>query len=155
MTTPHSSHRMEKVESTIARAVQQVIARGLQDPRAGGLISVVRVDVSPDMATAMVFISVYPEEKQELSMHALRHAAKHIRREASELMAIRKMPSLDFRLDLSLKRQAEVFDALAKARQSTPVDTAPTSDSANTSPAPERDPPAPLGTADGPATEGP
>jgi ribosome-binding factor A len=144
------THRIEKVESTIGRAVQQVIARGLQDPRAGGLISVVKVDVSPDMATAMVFISVYPEEKQELTMHALRHAAKHIRREASELLAIRKMPNLDFRLDMSLKRQAEVFGALAKARESTPIDSPPPKGGANTSPAPESD-----SATDGPAPEGP
>jgi ribosome-binding factor A len=102
------------------------------------------------MATAMIFISVYPEEKQDLSMHALRHAAKHIRREASELMAIRKMPNLDFRLDTSLKKQAEVFDALSKARQSTPIDSTSPEAPANTSDAPDRDSPT-----HGPAPEGP
>jgi ribosome-binding factor A len=112
------THRIEKIESTVARAIQQVIARGLNDPRAGGLISVTRVDVSPDMANAMVFISVYPEEKQAMSMHALRHAAKHIRHEAAELIAIRKMPLIEFRVDKTLKQQAEVYDALAKARDS-------------------------------------
>jgi len=133
------SHRIEKVESTLARAIQQVISRGLNDPRAGGLISVTHVDVSPDMANALVFISVYPEEKQAMSMHALRHAARHIRHEAGELIAIRKMPSIEFRVDSSLKRQAEVYDALAKARASEPPGK-PASDETPVHPDPANDP---------------
>ena len=108
------SHHIEKLQSTLARAVQQVISQGLHDPRASGLISVTRVDVSPDQANALVFVSIFPEDRQELSMHALRHAARHIRHEAAELMAVRRMPSIEFRLDKSLKHQAEVYQALAK-----------------------------------------
>ena len=141
-------HRLEKVESTLARAIQQVISQGLHDPRASGLISVTRVDVSPEMAIAMVFVSIYPEERSELTMHALRHAAKHIRHQAAELIEIRRMPSIEFRLDKSLKHQAEVFDALAKARESSPEtpgtsDAAPAPHAANDPLAPP--PPAPKG----------
>lgn len=114
------THRIEKIESTLARAIQQVISRGLNDPRAGGLISVLRVNVAQDMANATAFVSVYPEEKAELTMHALRHASRHIRHQAAELMAIRKVPVIEFRLDKSLKQQSEVFTALAKAREQTP-----------------------------------
>lgn len=114
------THRIEKIESTMARAIQQVISRGLNDPRAGGLISVLRVNVAQDMANATAFVSVYPEEKAELTMHALRHASRHIRHQAAELMAIRKVPVIEFRLDKSIKHQGEVFIALAKAREQTP-----------------------------------
>jgi ribosome-binding factor A len=115
------THRIEKIESTLARAIQQVISQGLHDPRASGLISVLRVDISPDMASAMVFVSIYPEERSELTMHALRHAARHIRHQAADLIAIRRVPVIEFRLDRSLKHQAEVFGALAKARDQTPM----------------------------------
>ncbi len=111
------SHRVEKIESTLARAVQEVLRRGLNDPRARGLISVTSVDVSPDLHNAIVFVSILPEEHQDLTMHALRHASRHIRREAGELMAIRRLPELEFRLDLSLKKQAEVFEALSKVQK--------------------------------------
>ena len=132
-------HRHEKVESTLARAIQQVISQGLHDPRASGLISVLRVDVSPEMASAMVFVSIYPEDRSELTMHALRHAARHIRHQAAELVALRRMPNIEFRLDKSLKHQAEVFDALAKAREQSPDPSLapPTPDAANDSPAPK------------------
>lgn len=114
------SHRLDKIQSTLQRAIQSVLAHGLHDPRAGGLITVTRVDVSPDLANAIVWISVLPEEKQNLTMHAIRHASRHIRHDASDLMDLNKMPQLDFRLDTSLKKQAEVYQALAKARAETP-----------------------------------
>lgn len=109
------SHRVEKVQATLARAVQEVLRRGLNDPRAGGMISVTSVDVSPDLRNAIVQVSVFPEEKQDLTMHALRHAAGHIRHEVGELMSIRRVPELEFRVDLSLKKQAEVLGAISKA----------------------------------------
>ena len=114
------THRIEKIESTLARAIQQVISQGLHDPRAGGLISVLRVNVAQDMANATAFVSVYPEEKAELTMHALRHASRHIRHQVADLMAIRKVPVIEFRLDKSLKHQSDVFTALSKAREQTP-----------------------------------
>jgi ribosome-binding factor A len=110
-------HRIEKIQSTMARAVQEVLARGLHDPRAGGLITVTHVDVSPDLRNAVVHVSVLPAEKGSLTVHALEHAARHIRREVGEKMHIKKMPEFTFRLDESLKRQAEVFTAINLASQ--------------------------------------
>ena len=109
------SYRREQIESTILRAVRQVLARGLADPRAGGMITVTAVELTGDLKTANVMISVYPEAKQDLTMHALHDAAAHIRHEAGELVALKQMPQVAFKLDLTLKRQAEVVRALSKA----------------------------------------
>jgi ribosome-binding factor A len=116
------SHRVEKIESTLARALQQVIARGLADPRAGGLISVTKVDVSPDLKQATIFVSIFPEQKQKLTMHALAHAAGHLRRQTGELMHIKRMPEFVFKLDTTLKEQAELLNAMHKASESTNAD---------------------------------
>lgn len=112
------SHRLDKVRSTLARAVREVIARGLNDPRATGMISVTEVTVSPDLRNATVLVSIYPEDRTKLTMHALESAAKHIRREVGEIIALNQVPALIFRLDTSLKKQAEVFNALGKAHDS-------------------------------------
>lgn len=112
------SHRIDKVRSTLARAVREVIARGLNDPRATGMISVTDLTVSPDLRNATVLVSIFPEDRTKLTMHALESAARHIRREVGELVALNQVPALIFRLDTSLKRQAEVFNALGKAHDS-------------------------------------
>lgn len=114
------SRRTEQLSSTLQRAIQQVLARGLADPRYGGLVTVTGLKITEDLKNADVLISVLPEEKQELTMHAIRHAAAHIRREAAELVAMRTLPTLNFRLDLSLKKQAEVLRAISKAAEVTP-----------------------------------
>ncbi len=119
------SHRLEKIQSTMTRAVQEVLAQGLHDPRAGGLITITHIDVSPDLHNAIVHVSVLPAEKGSLTVHALQHAARHIRRGVGEKMHIKAVPELTFRLDDSLKKQAEVFAAINKAAASRPTPPAP------------------------------
>lgn len=109
------SRRTEQLASTLHRAIQEVIGRGFQDPRISGLITITSVKVTEDMRSATILISVLPADRQELTMHGLRNAAAHIRREAGDLVAVRKMPELHFKTDESLKKQAGVFRAIAEA----------------------------------------
>ncbi len=110
-----TSHRKEQVASTLQRAIQQVLVKGLNDPRVRGLITVTDVEVPPDLRTATVMISVLPEERQNLSLRGIQEAARHIRHEVSELVDMKQIPELFFKLDLSLKKQAKAMQAIAKA----------------------------------------
>lgn len=114
------SRRNEQISSVLREAIQEFIARGLNDPRVGGLVTVTAVKVADDLKNADVMISVFPEEKQELAIHGLRHAATHIRRQVSDKVALRQIPQFHFKLDRSLKKQAEVLRALAQAAETTP-----------------------------------
>jgi len=111
------SPRPEQTASALRRAVQEVLGRGLQDPRVRGIITVTGLDLSEDGREAVVKVSVMPAEHQELTVHGLRAASGHIRRQAADRIRIRRMPKLIFRLDTSLKKQAEVLGALARARE--------------------------------------
>ncbi len=109
------SRRTEQMASTIRQALQETIDRGLADPRISGLITVTQVRVTDDVKSAYIDVSVLPAERQDLTMHGLRAAARHIRREVGDLVAVKQMPELVFRLDQSLKKQASVLDAIARA----------------------------------------
>lgn len=106
------SHRHEQTESTLKRKIAEVIERGIGDPRVRGLISVTEVDVSPDRKQATVSISVLPEQHATLAIAGLQDAAKHIRSQVARSIAMRVMPTLTFRLDQTLKKQAKVFEAI-------------------------------------------
>jgi ribosome-binding factor A len=106
------SQRLEQIASVIQIAVQRVISRGLNDPRVRGLISITKVEVAPDLADARVYVSVLPAENAELTMHGLRSAAGHIQAEIAGEVAARRLPRLSFRLDDSLKKQAEIDQAI-------------------------------------------
>lgn len=109
------SHRHRQIESTLKQALQRVLARGLSDPRAdGAMVTVTELSLGSDLKTATIKVSVLPRAREKLAMHALRHAAAHIRRQASELVALKQMPQLAFVVDEGLKKQGEVLDALAK-----------------------------------------
>lgn len=111
----------EQVASLLKRAIQDVLSRGLSDPRVRGLISVTEVKVSPDLANASVGISVLPDEHATLSMRGIEHAASHIRSQVSRSVALRRVPRLSFHLDESLKKQAAVHAAISKAVGDSPA----------------------------------
>lgn len=125
------SHRIAQIESTMKRALSQVLQRDISDPRIEGMVSITEVKVAPDLSEAYVSISVLPTEKQTKTLYGLRHAASHIHSKLNKHLRLRQIPQLHFRLDESLKKQAEVYDAINKAMDRTgdaPVPDAPVPD---------------------------
>ncbi|MEX0774074.1 MAG: 30S ribosome-binding factor RbfA [Phycisphaeraceae bacterium] len=111
------SHRAAQVESALRRAISEVLGRRISDPRIVGLVSVTRVKVSPDLHDAYVYVSVLPVEHQALTVQGLRHATRYIHSLVRDEVAMKSVPHLDFRADDSLKKQAEVFDAIRRAHE--------------------------------------
>lgn len=118
-----SARRTDKLSAELQRAVQRVIVKGLSDPRARGLITVTGVEVAKDLRDATVRVSVLPHEHEKLTLHALKDAARHIRREAAEHVAMHRLPEFHFKLDASMKKQAEVIEALAHENRSRIADS--------------------------------
>lgn len=109
-----TNHRTEQFAAELRELIQEIILRGLNDPRISGLITVTGVRVTPDAKEAHVKISVLPEEKQDLTYHGLKAASKHIRHLLSDTIRHRQIPMIVFKLDETLKREAEVNRALAQ-----------------------------------------
>jgi ribosome-binding factor A len=109
------THRPEQLAAEIHRALQAAIDRGLQDPRITGMITITGVRVAPDRRNATVAVSILPADSQNLTMHGLKHAAGHLRRQISGDINTRQIPELTFRLDDSLKKQADVMEAIRRA----------------------------------------
>lgn len=113
------THRIEQVESTLRKALAQVLQRSISDPRIRGMVSILNVDVSQDMKQAKVFVSVLPEEYEKRTLAGLKAANRHIQSEVKKLVALRIVPHLQFELDDSLKQAEQVYRAIdeAKARE--------------------------------------
>lgn len=130
------SLRAQQAASVLHRAVQSVLVEGLNDPRLDAMITVTDVRVTDDMRTAIVKVSITPERKENLAMHGLKAAARHIRRKVADLVSIHHPPELVFKLDRGAKNEAAVLDALAKVRAEG-RDVAPESQSSPTESGPE------------------
>lgn len=111
------SHRKQQIETTLKKAVSQLLATKLADPRLEGLVSITRVDVTPDLADATVYVSVLPQQNESRVLYGLSHAAGHIHSLLRKATALRSVPRLNFKIDGSLKKQDDVLDAIERARQ--------------------------------------
>ena len=109
--------RIDQINSTIHRAVQATLTRGLNDPRVKGLISITNVNVSPDMSQAVVEISVMPAENAELTLKGLASAAPYVQRQLSKAIRARRQPRLIFKLDKSVRQEIEIYTAIAHLNQ--------------------------------------
>ena len=110
----HSSDRPAQISGEVRRALQAEIARGLNDPRVQGMISITEVVMTPDLAQARIRVSVLPEARASLTLSGLRAAATHLRRRLMVETRISRVPQLVFEIDDRFKRESEL-DALIRA----------------------------------------
>lgn len=106
------SHRIQQIESTLRRALAEVLQSKIADPRIVGLVSITKISVAPDLKNAYVYVSILPEKYEKRTIAGLRHATRHIQRLTREKVALRAVPHFEFRLDESLKKQAAVEQAI-------------------------------------------
>ena len=102
-----TSRRTARVARAILETVSTSILFDLKDPRIQG-VTVVRVEVSPDIRAAKVYVSVMGDEQaQTLCMHGLDSARGYLQSQIGGRLKTRYIPILRFVLDDSIKKSAE------------------------------------------------
>ncbi len=102
-----SSRRTAKVAEAVREQVSTAILFGLKDPRVKH-VTVTRVEVSPDLRSAKVYVSVMGDEKmQKLTLRGLESARGFLQAKLAERVQIRYTPVLHFELDQGVKRSIE------------------------------------------------
>lgn len=97
-------YRKQRLASVIRDIVSEAILHHLNDPRVDPLTSITRVEMSPDLLIAKIYLSVPGGEIAERkSLTAIRHAAKHIQRMVARELTTRNCPELRFDLDGTTK----------------------------------------------------
>lgn len=92
-----SQKNMGRMSQDMKRELIAIIGK-LKDPRLeGGLLTVTRLDVTPDLDVAKVYVSVMGRpDGPAPAIEALNRAAGHVRTEVSRKMHIRKAPRFIF-----------------------------------------------------------
>ena len=108
--------RQQKVAAQIQRIVATVLLRDVADPRIDGLVSVTKVEVSPDLREVKVYLSVLGGKKTpQTVIEGIRSAGRHIQGEVASNLPMRFAPHLTYHLDETLKKQAEIFKKIDEA----------------------------------------
>lgn len=92
-----SQKNMGRLAQDMKRELIAIISR-LKDPRLeGGLLTITRLEVTPDLDVAKVYVSVMGRaDGAKPAIDALNRAAGHVRTEVSRSMHIRKAPRFVF-----------------------------------------------------------
>ena len=111
--------RTSRLNGEYQKEISEIIRR-LKDRNAElkGLISVTEADVAPDLKTAIVYVSIYGKNQAETkrSFEVLQASAGYIRHELSQVMRMRTVPSITFRMDGSMEygsKMDELFKSIS------------------------------------------
>ena len=113
------SRRQEKVARVIKESVSDTISNRLSDPRIKGLVSVTRVDTSPDLRSADVYLSIMAANgaERELTFTAIEHASRYIQTRLGRKMTSKFCPHLHFYEDKEFKQTLETLRMIDEVSQ--------------------------------------
>jgi ribosome-binding factor A len=108
------SRRTRQVGEFLKEELTDIIRREVKDPRIG-FMSLTTVEMSPDLRSARVFVSVLgTDEERAATLAALRSASRFIRYHLKPRLRMRQIPELDFRDDRSMEHAAEISRAISQ-----------------------------------------
>ncbi len=99
-----NSIKNTRINGEVQKVLSTLISREIKDPRINPMTSVVGVEVSPDLKTAKVYISVLgDEESKEATRRGLKSAASFMRGQLARTLNLRNTPELTFVIDSSIE----------------------------------------------------
>lgn len=111
------SHRPERVSELVRQAVGAFLTGDVRDPRIG-FVTVIGVDVSPDLSHANVRVSVMgTEEEKAKSLQGLASAARYLRAQIASGLHLRTSPELHFHLDRGLEHAQRIDQVLKELKE--------------------------------------
>jgi ribosome-binding factor A len=112
------NRRLQKIERLVQKELGELFL--LQTKQMPGiLISVSAVKVSPDLSLTKAYLSIFPSEKGEEIITAVRENVKSIRYDLGQRvkMQLRKIPELSFFIDDSLDYLDNIDNLLKKSKE--------------------------------------
>ena len=104
-----ASNRILLINEEIQKELSALL-RNLKDPRVQGtMISITRVETTPDLRYTKVYVSFLQEEKAADAMKGLKSAAGFLRRQLGNNLKLRYSPEIVWALDDSITYGAKML----------------------------------------------
>lgn len=111
---PKDSNRMNKVNEELKKEISVVISQELKDPHLTGLISVTKVDTTPDLRFARVYVSMINAKNNKNNLAILKKCSGFIRSMIAKRVNLRTTPELIFLFDESIEYGSRIDSILEK-----------------------------------------
>lgn len=110
--------RMERIGEQVRAELSRLLRDEVSDPRVG-MVSLTRIQVAPDLSTALVFWSPLDADAPDVERVAqgLISAAGFLRKRLAKELSLRRTPELLFRHDPSLELGANTLKLLKELEE--------------------------------------
>lgn len=92
------SDRMVRINELISQQLGKVISTEIELPQ-GSIVTITRVQTSPDLRHAKVYLSVLPESNQREVMSLLINSVKGLQHSLAQNITLRNIPKFRFFID--------------------------------------------------------
>ncbi|HDN85970.1 MAG: 30S ribosome-binding factor RbfA [Candidatus Omnitrophota bacterium] len=102
------SLRLEKVNKEIKKRLMEIIQKEVDDPSLG-LVSITRVETTPDLRQTRVYFSVLKDKDFSRIEKILNSMRGFLRKLLGKKLRIKVLPSIKFFPDKSIKYSVEIY----------------------------------------------
>ena len=104
-----ASNRINRINEEIQKELSSLL-RSVKDPRVQDtMISITRVETTPDLRYTKVYVSFLQEERANDAMKGLKSAAGYLRRQLAQNLQLRYAPEIVWALDDSITYGAKML----------------------------------------------
>ncbi len=114
--------RLERINSELQKAISFIIDNKIRDPQIDAIISVSRVDTTPNLEYARVYITSFGKTDKNEVLAQIKGAGGFIRGELSKRVKLRITPRLEFIYDDSEEYANKIENILKNIKYSTEAD---------------------------------
>ncbi len=105
--------RLERLNTLLKEIIAEVVIYEMRNPKLIGVISIRRVEITPDLHHAQVYIGIIASPlQQKKTLSILQSAAGFISTQASKKITLRYFPILHFHIDPTLENEIRVHQIL-------------------------------------------
>ncbi len=106
---------MSKRTEQISLALQEVVASFvLHNANADPLITITRIDISPELKNATVYFTTIPTEKEEDALHFLQRSGTELRTYVKQHMRLKYLPHFSFSIDYGERHRQDMDELVTK-----------------------------------------
>ena len=107
-----ASNRINRINEEIQKELSNLL-RTVKDPRvAETMISITRVETTPDLRYTKVYVSVLQSENANEALKGLKSAGGYLRRQLGTNLQLRYAPEIVWALDDSITYGAKMLDII-------------------------------------------
>lgn len=108
--------RIRRIESELIKEISIMIRSDIKDPRIAPITSITEIDLTDDLQSAKIYISVLGDEKEkEETIEGLKSSIGFIKRELGNRMNLRHIPDIKFILDTQIEQAMHIESLIDKA----------------------------------------